>query len=111
LRLLAVIVAVVGAIFLIRDLPLALAEADDDVFQGFSVTVMYSIFSVPFQLSFGMILAVLLFQKIKAKSLFRVVFFMPYITPFVATSVDFALLFSPNEKSLVNQMIGFFGIE
>ncbi len=111
LRLLAVIVAVVGAIFLIRELPLALAEADDDVFQGFSVTVMYSIFSVPFQLSFGMILAVLLFQKIKAKSLFRVVFFMPYITPFVATSVVFALLFSPNENSLVNQMIGFFGVE
>lgn len=111
LRLLAVIVAVVGAIFLIRELPLALAEADDDVFQGFSVTVMYSIFSVPFQLSFGMILAVLLFQKIKAKSLFRVVFFMPYITPFVATSVVFALLFSPNENSLVNQMVGFFGIE
>lgn len=111
LRLIAVIVAVVGAIFLIRELPLALAEADDDVFQGFSVTVMYSIFSVPFQLAIGMVMAVLLFQQIKAKSLFRVVFFMPYITPFVATSVVFALLFSPNENSLVNQMVGFFGIE
>lgn len=111
LRLVAVIVAVVGAIFLIRELPLALAEADDDVFQGFSVTVMYSIFSVPFQLAIGMVMAVLLFQQIKAKSLFRVVFFMPYITPFVATSVVFALLFSPNENSLVNQMVGFFGIE
>lgn len=110
-RLIAVVIAVVGAIFLIRELPLAFAEADNDVFQGFSVTVMYSIFSVPFQLSLGMILAVLLYQKIKAKSLFRVVFFMPYITPFVATSVVFALLFSPNENSLVNQMIGIFGIE
>ncbi|GAB5489914.1 MAG: hypothetical protein Phog2KO_01290 [Phototrophicaceae bacterium] len=111
IKLLAVVVVVVGGIFLIRELPLAFAEADNDVFQGFSVTVMYSIFSVPFQLGFGMILAVLLFQKIRAKSLFRVVFFMPYITPFVATSVVFALLFSPNENSLVNQMVGFWGIE
>lgn len=111
LRLLAVVVAVVGAVFLIRELPPALSQADDDVFQGFSVTVMYSIFSVPFQLGLGLILAVLLFQKIRAKSFFRVVFFLPYITPFVATSVVFALLFSQNQNSLVNQFIGIFGIE
>ncbi len=111
LRLLAVVIGAVGGVFLIRELPVALAAADNDVIQGFSVTIWYSILSVPFQLSLGMILAVLLFQKIRFKSFFRVIFFMPYITPFVATSVVFALLFSPSENSLVNQFIGLLGVE
>lgn len=110
IKLLAVVAAVVGSVVLIRELPLALV-ADDDVFSGFRNTIFYSLFSVPFQLSLGMILAVLLFQKIKLKSFFRVVFFLPYITPFVATSVVFALLFSPSQHSLINQAISIFGIE
>ncbi len=109
LRILAVIAAVVGAVFLIRELPLALG-ADDDVFTGFRNTVFYSLFSVPFQLALGLTLAVLLYQKIRLKSFFRVVFFLPYITPFVATSVVFAILFSPSENSLVNQFMGLLGI-
>jgi len=111
IRLLAVVVAVVGAVFLVRELPTALATGDDDVFTGFSNTVWYSILSVPFQLSLGMILAVLLFQNIRLKSFFRIVFFMPYITPFVATSVIFSILFSQSEHSLINQFIGFFGVD
>lgn len=110
-RLLAVVLAVIGGIFLMHELPLALANADSDVLQGFRVTVMYSVCSVPLQLTLGMILAVILFQKIRAKSFFRMVFFLPYITPFVATSVIFSLLFSPNENSLVNQLVSIFGIE
>ncbi|MEO1287245.1 MAG: sugar ABC transporter permease, partial [Chloroflexota bacterium] len=111
MKLLAVVSAIVGSVFLVQYLPQAFQAADEEVFMGFSVTVWYSLLSVPFQLTLGLLLAVLLFQKIRLKSFFRIVFFMPYITPFVATSVVFALLFSPSESSLVNQFIGFFGIE
>ncbi len=110
-RVLLVIMAVLGAVLLIMQLPQALAAADDDMLQGFSVTVMYSFFSVPLQLTLGLGLAVLLFQNIRGKSFFRILFFLPYITPFVATSTVFALLFSHRSASPANQFLSTFGIE
>ncbi len=110
-RGLLAILAIVGSYLLITQLPTALAEADNDVMQGFSVTVMYSVFSVPLQLILGLGLAVLLFQNIRGKSFFRVVYFLPYITPFVATSAIFALLFSHRSASPANQLLTTLGIE
>lgn len=105
LKGMVVILAVIGAYLLIRELPVALSGAHRNLTQGFSVTVMYSLFSVPLQLVLGLGLAVLLFQNIRAKSFFRVVYFLPYITPFVATSAVFALLFSHNRNSPINQLM------
>lgn len=110
IRVLLVVLAVSGAYLLITQLPLALAEADDDIMRGFSVTVMYSAFSVPLQLALGLTLSVLLFQNIYAKSFFRIVYFMPYITPFVATSAVFALLFSHSSGSPANQLMTALGL-
>lgn len=110
-RGLLVALLVAGGVLLIRELPIALAEADDDVLNGFGVAIMYSAFSIPIQLAIGLLLAILLFQNIRLKQFFRVVFFMPYITPLVATSVVFALLFGPDPQSPLNQFLAFFGID
>jgi ABC-type sugar transport system permease subunit len=111
LRAFMVILAIIGAYLLITQLPTALADADNDVLQGFNVTVMYSAFSVPLQLTLGLGLAVLLFQNIKGKSFFRIVYFLPYITPFVATSAIFALLFSHRSGSPANQLLAMLNVE
>lgn len=111
LRGLFVVLLVLGGVLLVMELPPALSNADDDVLQGFWVAAMYSLFSVPLQLIIGLVLAVLLFQDIRFKSFFRVVFFMPYITPIIATSVVFSLLFAPDPKSPMNQFLTLFGIE
>lgn len=111
LRGMLVIFLVLGAVLLIMELPQALAEADDDVLQGFNVTVMYSAFSVPIQLALGLGLAVLLFQNIRGRSFYRVMYFLPYITPFVATSAVFALLFSHRSGSPINQFVQALGGE
>jgi ABC-type sugar transport system permease subunit len=110
-RFVLIAAGVVGAVMLIMYLPPALADADKDVIQGFKVATLYAIFSVPITLALGLALAVLLFQNIRAKSLFRVIYFLPYITPFVATSIVFSLLFSHRTGSPANQLIGFFGQE
>jgi multiple sugar transport system permease protein len=99
-----------GGYLLIAELPNLLAEADRDLITGFNITVMYSIGTVPFQLGIGMLLAFLLFQNIKGKSFFRLVYFLPYITPWVATSIVFKILFSHREASVANQALGVFGI-
>lgn len=110
-RLFLVAAAVVGAVLLIMYLPPALADAEPDVIQGFKVVTLYALFSVPITLALGLALAVLLYQNIRAKGLFRIIYFLPYITPFVATSIVFSLLFSHRTGSPINQFIGMFGIE
>lgn len=110
LRLFAVVIAVVGAVLLIMELPPSIDNADEDVVRGFRVAAFYSAFSVPLQLTLGLALAVMLFQNIKGKSFFRVMFFMPYITPMVATSIAFSLIFSFTPSSPANGLMDFLGV-
>lgn len=109
-KVLLVIMLVIGAYLLIMQVPTMLTEADPNILRGFSVTIMYSLFSIPLQLALGLGLAVLLFQNIAAKSFFRIVYFLPYITPFVATSAVFALLFSHSPNSPANQLMQTLGL-
>lgn len=106
-----IICLVLGGVLLIMFLPQSFADSDEDVLQAFSVSFMYSAFTVPIQLSIGLGLAVLLFQKIKGQQAFRVIFFLPYITPIIGTSVVFRILFSQTSSSPINSFIGLFGIE
>jgi ABC-type sugar transport system permease subunit len=105
------ILLAVGGYLLMAELPNALAEADDDLLQGFEVTVMYALGTVPVQLSIGLILAYLLFQPIRFRGFFRMVYFIPYITPFVATSIIFRIIFNAGAENPANRLIGILGIE
>ncbi len=107
---LAVVLMVIGGYALAMQLPQALANADPGVLKGFGITVLFAAGTVPFQLAIGLGLAYLLFQDIKGKAFFRIVYFMPYIMPFVATSIVFGLIFSYRPASLVNQVLGSLGI-
>jgi multiple sugar transport system permease protein len=107
---LAAALLVVGGYALAAELPRALADASRDVLSGFGITVMFALGTVPFQLAIGLGLAYLLFQNIRAKSFFRIVYFLPYIMPFVATSIVFNLIFSFRPSSLANNVVQFFGL-
>lgn len=101
----------VGGYLIMAELPAAMASADDDLLQGFSVTVIYALGTVPVQLSIGLVLAYFLFQPIRFRAFFRLVYFIPYITPFVATSIIFRIIFNGTDDSPANRIIGLFGIE
>ena len=101
---------VVGGYALAVELPRALANADPKVLTGFNITLMFAAGTVPFQLAIGLGLAYLLFQNIKGKAFFRIVYFLPYIMPFVATSIVFNLIFSFRPSSLANHVLQFFGV-
>lgn len=107
---LAALLLLVGGYVLIAELPRIVASADRFVVDGFSVTVMYAVGAVPFQLAIGLGLAYLLHQNLKGKTFFRMVFFMPYIMPFLATALVFRLLFSHREDSIINQLVAGVGI-
>lgn len=106
----AALVLMVGGMIFVSEVPRLLVGADAAMLRTFGVTVMFALGTVPFQLGIGLVLAYLLFQKIKGKSLFRVVYFLPYIMPFVATSIVFNQIFSQRPASLANTVIGLFGI-
>ena len=101
----------VGGYLVMAEAPAALARADDDLLQGFWITVMYAVGTVPVQLSIGLLLAYLLFQPIRFRAFFRMVYFIPYITPFVATSIVFRIIFEARQQAPANRLLSLFGVE
>jgi multiple sugar transport system permease protein len=82
-----------------------------EYFKSLIYTVFYSAGTVPVQLSVSLLLAYILFQGIKGKGAFRLLYFMPYIAPSVATAVVFKRIFSLRDTGLMNQAIGLIGME
>lgn len=74
-------------------------------------TLFYALASIPVQIALSLALATLLYQKIRGQELFRMIFFLPYVMPVVATAVIFRSIFSQREESTANQILAFFGIE
>lgn len=86
------------------------ASGNRDFLQGLVRTVYYGFGSVPIQIVLALILASLLFQKIRGQEFFRMLYFLPYVTPAVAGAAIFRNLFSPREERLANVVLGWFGI-
>ncbi len=111
LRLTAAVALMVGAWVLISELPRAISAGDENWWKGLQVTVYYSVGTVPFQLGISLILATLLFQNIVGQGFFRMIYFLPYITPPVAAAAIFRVLFSGRPSAPINNLIGLLGAE
>lgn len=86
-------------------------EGDKDFMQSMIVTLYYATITVPLQLALAMILAYVLFQNIKGKEIFRMIYFLPYVTPVVSTAVIFRTIFSPRDTGLANTLLQMIGID
>lgn len=85
------------------------AFSDPAMWHSLLITATYSIISVPVQLGLGLVLAYLLFQKVRGLAIFRMMFFMPYITATVASAAVWAYLFNPT-SGLINETLNLIGI-
>jgi len=101
----------VGAWVLISELPRVIAQGDEKWWVGLQATVYYSIGTVPTQLAIALGVAILLFQNIHGKAIFRTVYFLPYIAPFVGTAAVFRILFSPSPEKPANSLLTFLGAD
>lgn len=70
----------------------------------------FAILFVPLQTFVALILAYLLNQQIRGKSLFRIIFFLPVITPWVAGGMIWLWIFN-NEYGLLNWVLHTMGIQ
>jgi multiple sugar transport system permease protein len=99
-----------AAVFFFVDFSRMWELGDQELLKAIIRTVFYSAGTVPVQLSLSLVLAYVLFQDIKGRGLYRVIYFLPYIAPTVATSVVFKRIFSLRDTGLMNQFIGLFGV-
>ena len=101
----------VGGWLLIGEIPMVVSSGDPDLWSGLKVTVYFSLFTVPFQLGISLFLSILLFQKLLGSNVFRILYFLPYVTPAVASAAVFTQLFSNRETAPVNMLLRFFGMQ
>ena len=105
LRILGAFIFLVGGWILVGEIPVLMASGDKDLWNGLKVTIFFSAGTVPFQLTLSMFLAILLFQKLRGSEFFRMVFFLPYVTPFIASAAIFRQIFANRDTSPVNLVI------
>ncbi len=113
LKLVASIIAatacIAGGVWLATIWPVISQDSDPDFYQSLLVTIFYSLGTVPFQLGISMLLAYLLYQPIRGRGLFRIIFFIPYIAPAVATAGIFDAMFSLRPDSFANSFMVLIG--
>ncbi len=110
-RVIASLVLMIAATVLIIEIPTVVAAGDSDLWDGLRVTIFFSLGTVPIQLTIALFLSVLLFQKMRGSEVFRVIYFLPYVTPAIATATVFRVIFSDRPTGAMNRVIGLFGIE
>lgn len=110
-RLAAALVLIGGGFLLTTGWGQMLASGDNNFLDSIPITVFYALGTVPAELGLALVLAYILFQKIRGQEFFRMLYFLPYITPVVATAVVFRSMFSPRDTSLANQFLTLLGME
>ncbi len=85
--------------------------SSEDVFflKSLKATAYYTLLSVPAQIVFAFVVALILNSDIKFRAFFRMVFYIPTIVPAVASAVIWLWLLNP-DFGLVNQMLSKIGL-
>jgi multiple sugar transport system permease protein len=110
LHLLGAIPLLISGWLLIGEIPAILAAGDKRVWEGLKVTVYFSLGTVPLQLIISLFLSVLLFQKLVGANIFRIIYFIPYVTPSIASAAVFQQMFSNRPSAPVNMLLRSLGL-
>jgi len=109
-RVFATMALLVGGWLLIGEIPMIVALGDKNLWSGLKVTIFFSLGTVPFQLAISLFLSILLFQKLHGTNFFRVVYFLPYVTPAIASAAVFKNIFSNRLTAPVNLLLRNMGL-
>lgn len=72
-------------------------------------TALYAFVVVPVALCISVVIAWIIFEKVKHKSVFETIFFMPYVTSTIAIGIVFRYFFN-GSYGLINFLLGLVGI-
>src|SRR5690606_16101525 len=110
-KLLGALVLLGSGVFVSLGWRLMTEDGDRRFLAGLTRTVYYGFGSVPVQIILALIIASLLFQNLRGQELFRMLYFLPYVTPAVAAAAVFRNIFSPRPERPANTVLSWFGIE
>ena len=82
---------------------------DDKFWSSLLVTFYYALFTIPVTLGIGLLVAYLLFQGVRGLSVYRTLYFLPFITSLVAASTVWATLFNP-QSGFINKTLNALGL-
>ncbi len=83
---------------------------DPELIGSLKNTLIYTVCMVPLSMIFSILFASMLNQKIKGKSFFRIVYFLPAVTMVTAVAMIFKWIFN-GQYGIFNSLIGVFGFE
>ncbi len=70
---------------------------------------LYFMLNIPLGMAFSLFLAILVDRSIKGIGVYRLLYFLPYITPIIASAIVWRLLYQ-SDYGLINQFLRFIGI-
>lgn len=82
---------------------------DPGFWDSLKVTIFYVVGTVPVTLGLSLVIAYLLFQRVRGQSIYRTIYFLPYITSTVASAAVWLWIFNPRHGPL-NQVLEFIGL-
>lgn len=85
------------------------ALTDEAFWNSLKVTLWYVVGTVPLGIIISLFLAIMLFQPIAGRTFYRVMLFLPYITPPIAIGTVWAWMYE-QDRGFINQLVGWFGI-
>jgi multiple sugar transport system permease protein len=83
---------------------------DPLVWQSLKVTTIYAFVSVPLQIVFGLIIALLLNTNIRGLQYYRTIYYLPSVLSGVAVALLWRWIYAPN-YGLINAFLAGFGIQ
>ncbi len=85
------------------------ALQDADFWNSLRVTLWYVVGTVPLGIILSLFLAIMLFRPIAGRTFYRIVLFLPYITPPIAMATVWSWMYQP-DRGFINTFLGLFGI-
>lgn len=82
---------------------------NDPNFKKAVLNTLFYCLSIPISLILGLLIAMLINQKIKGKKFFRSIFFIPYVCSIVAVSIMWKWMFN-SEFGIINNILSWFKI-
>lgn len=73
-------------------------------------TVLYAVVTVPLQIGLGLATAVLLNNKLRGRTFFRVLYYLPVVTSWLVVSIVFAFLFSDGAGPVNYLLVNVLGV-
>lgn len=84
--------------------------ADESIWQALINTFKYAIVEVPFSIAIALVIAVLLNSKMRGRSAYRAIYFLPMVVAPAAVAMVWKWLFN-SEFGLLNHMLNSIGLE